>query len=89
MIKYIHIDYRKPRNKEEKECFAISNVDSNTTNMFVNVVKNQKGRTLSDTFFHEMVHVFLAFHGKDKQMTDYQEERLAERIGKLCAEALK
>lgn len=89
MTKFIHIDYRRPRTKEEKGLFALSYVDTNTTDMFINVNKNRKGITLADTFFHEMAHVFFAFHGKDKQMTAAQEEELATHVGQLCAEALK
>jgi len=89
MIKYIHIDYRKPRTKEEKSVYAISHVETNTANMFINVDMHRKSKNLSDTFFHEMAHVFLAFHGKDGQMTDAKEEKLAKEVERICAEALK
>lgn len=89
MIKYIHIDYRRPRTKAEKRLFALSNVDTNSTDMFINTNKHRRGANLIDTFFHEMAHVFLAFHGKDKQMTDAKEEELATHVGRICAEALK
>lgn len=89
MIKYIHIDYRKPRTEEEKGYYALSNVDTNTTDMFINVNKHRDGKNLADTFFHEMAHVFMAFHGKDGQMSNAKEEKLAKEIGRICAEALK
>lgn len=89
MIKYIHLDYRNPRTKEEKGYFALSNVDTHTSDIFINRKKNRKGSDLADTFFHEMAHVFLAFHGKDKQMSAAKEEKLAKEIGRNCAETLK
>jgi len=83
------IDYRKPRTKAEKSYFALSNVDTNTTDMFINTNKHRGGRNLADTFFHEMAHVFMAFHGKEGQMTAAKEEELATHVGRICAEALK
>jgi hypothetical protein len=89
MIKYIHLDYRKPHTKEEKTVYALSNVATDTATIFVNVDMHRKSKNLSDTFFHEMAHVFFAFHGKDKQMSDAKEEKLAKEVGRICAEALK
>lgn len=89
MNKYIHIDYRHARNKEERECFAITYAEPHSAEIFFNVKKNKKGKVLIDTFFHEMVHVFLEFHGKDKQMSPGKEESLAKEVGRICAEALQ
>jgi hypothetical protein len=89
MIKYVHIDYRSPRNREEKRFFALTNVKRDTADVFVNVRKNRKGEDLADTFFHEMAHVFCAFHGKAKQMSSATEERLARQIGRVCAGILQ
>lgn len=89
MNKYIHIDYRHPRTKAERECFAITFAERDSAEIFLNVKKNEKSEVLVDTFFHEMVHVFLEFHGKAKQMSAIKEELLAKQIGQLCAEALK
>lgn len=89
MIKYIHLDYRKPRTKAEKTYFALSNVDTHTTDIFINTNKNRLGKDLIDTFFHEMAHVFVAFHGKEKQMSAAKEEKLCREIGRRCAEVLK
>lgn len=55
----------------------------------MNVRRNKKGSTLVNTFFHEMAHVFLAFHGKNKQMSNAKEEKLAKAIGAACARILK
>jgi hypothetical protein len=88
-IKYIHIDYRKPHTKEEKTVYAISHVEPATASVFINVNMHRKSKNLSDTFFHEMAHVFFAFHGKDKQMSDAKEEKLAKEVGRICAEALR
>lgn len=89
MIKYIHIDYRKPRTQVENECWAITDVKNDTACMFVNINKNRTSKALSDTFFHEMAHVFMAFHGKEGQISEKAEETLAMKIGQICAEALK
>lgn len=89
MIKYIHLDYRKPHTKEESNVFGLSNVEIQHAEVFINTNKHRKGQNLIDTFFHEMAHVFLAFHGKDKQMSDAKEEKLAKEIGVACAEILK
>lgn len=89
MIKYIHLDYRKPRTKEESTLYGLSNVDLNTADIFINVNKHRKGQNLVDTFFHEMAHVFIEFHGKKNQMNEHKEEELAMAIGKACAEVLK
>lgn len=88
MIKYIHIDYRKPRTKSEKRYFALSNVDVNAADVFINTRKNKKMKDLVDTFFHEMAHVFIAFHAKDGQMTEQQEEMLCEALANKCSEVL-
>lgn len=89
MIKTVHLDYRRPRTKGEKDMFGLSMVDAQSANVFINTNKHRNGQNLIDTFFHEMVHVFLAFHGKDKQMSDATEEKLAKAIGVACAEILK
>lgn len=89
MNKYIHIDYRHPRTKEERECFAITFAEPHSAEIFLNVKKHSKGHVLVDTFFHEMVHVFLEFHGKAKQMSAAKEENLAKEVGRICAEALQ
>jgi hypothetical protein len=89
VIKYIHIDYRRPVTKDEKTCFAQTYTKTDTATIFINVCKHRKGKVLIDTFFHEMAHVFLAFHGKDKQMSAAKEEKLAKEIGRKCAEILK
>ena len=89
MIKYIHLDYRTPRSQKERDSFAVSEVDDRTANVFVNRHMHRKGNNLIDTFFHEMTHVFLAFHGKDDQMSSAKEEKLAKEIGRLCARVLK
>lgn len=89
MIKFIHFDYRFPRNKNENKYYALSEVTRDTANVFMNVSKHKNGKDLIDTFFHEMAHVFFAFHGKTKQMSSVTEERLARQIGRVCAGVLK
>lgn len=89
MINYIHIDYRKPHTKEEKGFYGLTNVDTHTADVFINVNKHRNGKDLIDTFFHEMVHVFLEFHGAAGQMSNAKEEKLARKIGQMCAEVLK
>lgn len=89
MTKFIHIDYRNPRSKTESVFYGQSNVDSKAADVFINVKKNRNGNDLADTFFHEMAHVFFAFHGKTGQMTSAKEERLAQQLGRVCAGILR
>ncbi len=89
MIKSIHLDYRAPRSKSEKGFYALTDVERNTAHVFVNVYKNRNSQDLTDTFFHEMAHIFFAFHGKKKQMTDAKEEKLAQQLGRVCAGVLR
>ena len=42
---------------------------------------------LVDTFFHELTHVFFAFHNNN--VPDEEQERFARKIGTICAEVLK
>lgn len=89
MIKYIHMDYRRPHTKEESKLYGLSTVEVNTAHIFVNINMHRKGRNLADTFFHEMAHVFIEFHGKKGQMTSAKEEELATLLGRKCAEILQ
>lgn len=89
MIKYIHIDYRTPKNKEEGKFYGVTESERNSAGIFINVNKNRTSQDLADTFFHEMAHVFFAFHGKKKQMSIRTEERLAQQLGRICAGLLK
>lgn len=89
MIKFIHLDYRKPHNAFERSAFGQTTVDDKTAYIFINSGLHRKGKNLIDTFFHEIVHAFVGFHGKKGQMSDAKEEKLAREVGRICAEALK
>lgn len=89
MTKFIHIDYRAPRTKDEKGLFGQVFAEKDKADIYMNVNKNRNSKDLVDTFFHEMAHVFFAFHGKTKQMTEAEEEKLAQQIGRICAGVLR
>lgn len=89
MNKNIRIEYRASRTKEEKALFGLTVAEDNEATIFLNVRKNRKSRELIDTFFHEMAHVFFAFHSNGKQMNNVTEERLARQIGRVCAGVLQ
>lgn len=89
MIKSIHIDYRGPRSKYERGYFGLTTSDKTSADVFLNVNKHKKSDDLVNTFFHEMAHVFFAFHGKKRQMTAAEEERLAQQVGRICAGVLR
>ena len=89
MIKYVHIDYRTPRTSEERSVYAFTEGDKHAATVFINVNKNRKSEDVIDTFFHEMAHVFFAFHKKNRKMSCAAEEKLAQQVGRICAGVLK
>jgi hypothetical protein len=52
--------------------------------VFIDLKQSQ--RSMVDTFFHEITHVFFAFHKNNVPIR--AQERIAAKIGKLCGEAL-
>lgn len=87
--KSIIIEWRNPRTKEEAEDYAETIASSDFARVFINSRKNQSSREIVDSFFHEMVHVFVAFHETRKTMTAKEEEAIADQMGKMAAIILK
>lgn len=85
--KAIFIEWRNSRTKEEKEVYGMTEVNGDVAKIYMR--RRQCSRELVDTFFHEMTHVFFAFHKKNKHMTDEQEEWLASKLGNVAAELLR
>lgn len=85
-IKSIVIEFRNPRNKEEADCYGITNASSELATVFLNARKNQLAKEYIDTYFHEMTHVLFEFLGHNVPTKD--QEVLATKIGKICAEVL-
>lgn len=85
--KAVFIEWRHPQNKKEKDYFGLTEYENeHVAKVFISNVGNKH---LVDTFFHEMAHVFFAFHQKNKKMSNKREESLATAIGRACAAILK
>lgn len=89
ITKNIHIEYRDPRTKEEVASYGITRSTDDKADIFINMKRNRKSEDATDTFFHELAHVFLAFYTPQPKMTAAQEERFAQQIGQVCAGVLK
>jgi hypothetical protein len=89
MIKSIVLNYHKAHTKEEKVVFGQTRADKNIAEVYINIANNRKSEDVVDTFFHEMAHVFFAFHNKKKKMSAATEERLAQQLGRISAEILR
>lgn len=84
ITKNIHIEFRAPRNKSEKSYFGLTWSNNEKADVFINLRKNKKSSDMVDTFFHEMAHVFFAFHKTNRKMTEAEEEKLAKQLGRVC-----
>ena len=85
----IVIEWRNPQNATEAKFYGSTNTSENVVKVFINLKKNQISQDLTDTFFHEMAHVFFAFHYKNKKMGGNLEESIARKIGRICSEVLQ
>ena len=83
--KSIHIEWRKPENALERQAYGATYADNRIAKIFIDI--NATPYEQIDTFFHEMAHVFFAFTRNNVPMS--VQEKLAEKIGKLCTEALQ
>jgi hypothetical protein len=84
VAKAIYLEWRRPESKLEKQCYGVTTTDNNVARIFFNT--GLKGST-SNTFFHEMTHVFFAFHRHN--VPDCLQEKLAQKIGTICSEVLR
>ncbi len=87
VTKSIVIEWRDPRTKSEKKNYAISDIKGNLATIYIK--KKQCSKELVDTFFHEMAHVFFAFHRSKKRMSEEKEEFLAIKVGKIVGGLLE
>lgn len=85
VAKAIYLEWRKPESKIEKQVYGLTTTDANVARVFFNT--ELKTNELSNTFFHEMAHVFFAFHKHTVLKED--QERLAQKIGTICKEVLR
>lgn len=86
--KAVYIEWRHPKTKQEKELFGLTEYDSKyVAKVFINTQGGMEH--LPDTFFHEMAHVFFAFHRRRGKLHSKREEALAKQIGQTCAYLLK
>ena len=85
IAKAVYLEWRQPQDKTERECYGVTTTDNSVARIFFNT--KVKGQQLANTFFHEMAHVFFAFH-KNNVPADVQ-ERLAQKIGAICSEVLR
>lgn len=85
--KAVFIEWRRPNGKKERKYYGLTEYENeHVAKVFIST----NGRKhLVDTFFHEMAHVFFAFHQKNKKMSNKREESLASHIGKACAAILQ
>lgn len=89
MTKVITLNYRRARTKEEKGDWAETTLDSpDLATVYINRDKNRTSKELADTFFHEMAHIFIHFHGAKKIDRDV-EEKLCQQIGRACEGILR
>lgn len=87
--KAIVIEWRNPRSKSEAECWGETLFENGIAKVFINLKKNRNSSEAVDTFFHEMAHVFLGFHTKNKAMSVQKEEYLATKVGNIVADLLR
>lgn len=86
--KAIYIEWRYPKNKVEQGLYGLTEYDNRyVAKVFINTQASRKH--LTDTFFHEMTHVFLALHRRRGKMHSKREEALAKQVGQTCAYLLK
>jgi len=89
--KIIVIEWRKPKNAEERACYGMTMVNGtrNIANVFLNSRFRLKegGWLLVEAFFHELGHVFLEFH--THKTTARKAESIARQIGEATLAVLK
>jgi hypothetical protein len=85
IAKAIYVEWRRPESILEKSLYGLTTTSENVARVFINT--KARGQELSNTFFHEMTHVFFAFH-KNK-VPEKKQEMLAQKIGEICKEVLR
>lgn len=82
--KAIHIEWRKPANARERKAFGVTYADNRIAKVFIDSSATMNEQV--DTFFHEMAHVFFAFTTNNVPLKC--QEKLADQLGKVCAEVM-
>jgi hypothetical protein len=86
--KAVFMEWRNPRTKQERKLYGLTEYENrHVAKVFINT--RNDGGEIVDTFFHEMAHVFFAFHRRRGKVNLKREEALASQIGKTCAYLLK
>lgn len=84
VAKAIYLEWRKPESGMEKQCYGVTTSDNNVARVFFNTSLKHSS---SNTFFHEMTHVFFAFHKHN--VPEEIQEKLAQKVGSICSEVLR
>lgn len=84
VAKAVYLEWRRPETKVERNTYGLTTTNGDIARIFFNTSIKQE---LANTFFHEMTHVFFAFH-KHKVPENVQ-EALALKIGAICKEILQ
>lgn len=85
VAKSIYLEWRKPQTKEETQVYGLTTTSNFVAKVFFNT--DVRGQNLANTFFHEMAHVFFAFH--KHKVPSKKQELIAQKIGEICKEVLR
>lgn len=85
----IQIQFRDPKNKQERKVFGFTNIYSpNLVEIFINAKKNKNNNVFVNTLFHELVHTVLAFYNH-KTIGSKDEHRVCNTIADIVEAVLK
>lgn len=86
--KVIVIEMRKPKTKEEKEFYGLTETLNEITTIFINADKHRGGGVeLVDTLFHELCHAAVGLY--KTKLTAKREEKLATLVGNIAGDLFK
>lgn len=86
----IIVEYRSPKTSIEKTVYGTTrcNISKKKAKIFINFDKNETGHHFTNTWFHEMAHVFFEQYYSNIRLNDKQQEQLAYQIGNVAAGVL-
>ncbi len=79
IIKTIIIEVRAPQTEEERGCYGLTYDHGDTAKVFLD---SRLSKSFAETFFHEMLHVFVNFSGGKKKIAN--EEKKCQALGKAA-----
>lgn len=83
-VKTIVIEIRRPITKGEKSCDGVTYDHGNVNSVFIDT-RLKRSKAFAETFFHEMLHVFVNFSGRG---TIPREEAIAAKFGRAAKNIL-